>query len=554
MGKAEARGRTLRPDRPTLLLLVLLVGAGGYLLLLARSLWFFGDDWDFLLHRGLTGGERSLLQPHNEHWSTLPIVAYRVLFHVAGLRHYLAYAALPIAVHLVSVALLYLLLRRLGTRPWVALVALAPMLVLGAGAEDLLWDFQVGFLGPLPFALLAVLVLLRPVTRVSTLAVWVLLVAGLMCSGVGITMVFWVTVFTWARESLRRAVVVGVVPAVVYVAWYLRFGDVGPRAPTPSVGDFLVALARGVDSVWSEVLKVPGSGSVVVLALLVVVLRSRVDAPLRALALSGLAALVPFYGLIAFTRAGLADDRPTVASRYVYLGVVLTLPALAMAIRVVADRLQQRRRTSRVVGVVFVLAVLVVGVLETRSFHADREVVIGSSRDVVVGAATLATDGATLLSDHPDPTYAPDLTTELLTRPDVRAALPRDPSRAAELEASGALQVGTSPSGLTLPVAPRVRLLRVSAQPATGDGCTTGVAQRQPLLVLPATPTGSKVRLTVEGRGVATVLAKGSRRSGLVQRVMAPGVPTWIGTSAPGGSLRVHLPPGGFTVCTGAAS
>jgi len=64
----------------------------------ARRLWFFGDDWEFMLHRGLTGHpDYGLFYPHNEHWSTLPILVFRSLYAVFGARRYMPYArsALP---------------------------------------------------------------------------------------------------------------------------------------------------------------------------------------------------------------------------------------------------------------------------------------------------------------------------------------------------------------------------------------------------------------------------------------------------------------------------
>src|SRR3984885_4210852 len=53
-------------------------------------LWFFGDDWEFIVNRGLHHPIHSIWQPHNEHWSTLPILWYRLLFTLFGL-HYFPY-------------------------------------------------------------------------------------------------------------------------------------------------------------------------------------------------------------------------------------------------------------------------------------------------------------------------------------------------------------------------------------------------------------------------------------------------------------------------------
>ena len=54
------------------------------------SCGFSGDDWDFLFFRGtVAGSDRGLFTPHNEHWSTIPILMYRAIFAMVGPRHYL---------------------------------------------------------------------------------------------------------------------------------------------------------------------------------------------------------------------------------------------------------------------------------------------------------------------------------------------------------------------------------------------------------------------------------------------------------------------------------
>src|SRR4051794_10217054 len=71
---------------PLFVFLFVLVGAVPLYLYLGRRQWFFLDEWDFLAGRGLNAHD--LLRPHNEHWSTIPVIVYRVLFHLFGLRSY----------------------------------------------------------------------------------------------------------------------------------------------------------------------------------------------------------------------------------------------------------------------------------------------------------------------------------------------------------------------------------------------------------------------------------------------------------------------------------
>ena len=115
-----------------------------------RNQWFFGDEWDFL------GGYRTtwswpdqLLIPHNEHWGASPLLVFRGIELLVGLRTYWPYALAAIVVHLVIVHLLWRIIIQGGLTPWAATIGVLPAIALGAGAENLLWGFQVGFLGSL---------------------------------------------------------------------------------------------------------------------------------------------------------------------------------------------------------------------------------------------------------------------------------------------------------------------------------------------------------------------------------------------------------------------
>jgi hypothetical protein len=50
-----------------------------------RGTWFQLADWDFLASR--TGGDLGdLFRPHYEHWTTLPILAYRLMWQAFGVH------------------------------------------------------------------------------------------------------------------------------------------------------------------------------------------------------------------------------------------------------------------------------------------------------------------------------------------------------------------------------------------------------------------------------------------------------------------------------------
>src|SRR5207248_1827286 len=113
-------------------------------LVLGRSQWFFSDEWDFLA--GRTAGDfGDLFNPHDNHWSTLPILVYRLLWWLVGLRSYLPYLVFVVLLHLTAAALLRAVMRRAGVGPWISTAAASLFALFGAGYGDIVWAFQIGF-------------------------------------------------------------------------------------------------------------------------------------------------------------------------------------------------------------------------------------------------------------------------------------------------------------------------------------------------------------------------------------------------------------------------
>ena len=154
-GPGSKRPALASSERTTDVLLgVVIAVSTGFYLALSRSLWFYSDDWAFLLRRGtvtedVDAGRLGLWEPHNEHWSTGPILIYRALFEVFGLRHYTPYLVPVLLAHVALVLLAYRLLIRFGVRRWVAFAVATMLAFNGAGAENILWPFQIGFVGAL---------------------------------------------------------------------------------------------------------------------------------------------------------------------------------------------------------------------------------------------------------------------------------------------------------------------------------------------------------------------------------------------------------------------
>jgi hypothetical protein len=335
-----SHGRPHGTEIATAVHLASLVGAFAFWAWLDRGLWFFGDEWDFLITRGLRyapTNPESIWFPHNEHWSTLPVLLWRALFSVFHLTSYWPYIVPVLLAHIGVMHLTWRLCRRAGVDAWVATAAVTLLGFLGAGAEDLTWGFQIGFVGSVFFGLLAFDLLDRPLAnqaahRAGTLASFALL-ASLMCSTIGDAMVVGAAVLTFARRPKREAVRVLALPVVAYALWFVFVGRLGLAA---SSDHFPLATFTGAPSYeWSglssalgQALNLESAGGAVLVGLgACTVWKSRAlwqQSP----ALIGLcAAAITFYSLTAIGRDATAVS--PAESRYVYVAMALLLPVIA---------------------------------------------------------------------------------------------------------------------------------------------------------------------------------------------------------------------------------
>ncbi len=331
---------------------------------LDRGLWFFGDEWNFLVGRGLSHAPtnpQSIWYPHNEHWSTLPVLLWRGLYGVFHLGTYWPYI---IPVLLAQVLVMHLAWRvslRAGADIWVATAAVAVLGFLGAGAEDLAWGFQIGFVGSVLFGLLAFDLLdrrPRPGWRQLVLAS-VSLVASLMCSTIGDAMVVGAAVLAFARLPWRRALAVLALPIFSYALWFSAVGRLGLSAHSDRfTAGTLTALPRymwdGLSWALGRASNLQPAGPVILVVLIVWALWNAPKMWRRQPVLLALcAATVAFY-LLAGLGRDISTGTPEV-SRYVYVAIALLTP-------VIATLLSPRSVPAPVRwGAVAVLAVVLVG-------------------------------------------------------------------------------------------------------------------------------------------------------------------------------------------------
>ena len=219
----------LTPRNARLLLGVSLAASGVLLLAWHANLTFGIDDWDLLLRRRGFSVD-VFLDPHARHLIIGPTIIYKAIQATLGMDGYLPYAVVAIAAFLASVVALFAYVeRRVGA--WVAVAAVLPILFMGTAYEDLLRAFQVGYFGSMAFGIAALLAIERHDPRGDVLAC-ALLLASLAFAEIAIAFGVAVALAIAIQGGpIRRGWVVAV-PALLYLIWFLAWGQQGPSELT----------------------------------------------------------------------------------------------------------------------------------------------------------------------------------------------------------------------------------------------------------------------------------------------------------------------------------
>jgi hypothetical protein len=323
-----------------------LIGAFVFYVVVGRKYWFSVDDWNLLVTRQ-GGGVDGLFQQQHDHWITIPIVAYRVLWRLFGLN-YTAYLVPVVVLHLVAAVLLRIIMRRAGVRPWIATVVAAAVVLLGvSGWNNIVWSFQICFTGALVCGLAHLLLADHdgPFDRRDGFGL-LFGVAALMFSGVGVAMAFMVGLAVLIRRGWRLAAIHVAPLAAVFVVWYLQFGG-GESEDSKgelTIGDVVRFTGRGVFNSLDRMTRLPGGGialSVVLLVGLALAWRGLPHAELRKrlAAPAALLAGVPvFLVIVGIGRGAALTSEYATISRFVHVVAVLSAPAIAVALDALGRR------------------------------------------------------------------------------------------------------------------------------------------------------------------------------------------------------------------------
>lgn len=354
-------GAALRKNAAPALLALALLAAAALLLAFSAELTFFQDSWEFLMNRRALSAD-ALLQPHNEHIVVFPVAIAQLLLRFFGMSSARPEFVVLIATLLVSAALVFVYVRRrLG--PWPALMAAVLLLFLGPAWQDLLWPFEIGFVGSVLFGVAMLLALEREDSRGDAAAcAFLALSIGFSSLGVAFAVGALVDLVVARRRRGWRRAYVAVVPMLLYAAWFAGWGHdaeghlslhnvlVSPRFVVEAMSAAAESLV-GMSGITDEPVGQAAWGP----ALLIVVVALLAWARLRRPAAVSprlwpvVAAAATFWFLAAFN---FIPGREAWSSRYLYAGA-------AFVLLIAADLLAGARIGRRgllVAGAVTVLA------------------------------------------------------------------------------------------------------------------------------------------------------------------------------------------------------
>jgi hypothetical protein len=268
--------------------------AVGMILPLASTLSFNGDEWAYIVLRRMTF--ESLLAPHNEHLVLLHVLVYRGLVELVGIGSYVPFLVALMACHVAMAAGVFALMRR-AVPVAGALACAVLMLFLGTGYDNLLWAFQIGFVGAAAFGVWAM----------ATDRPWLsalLLTAALWTQGDSLFYIAPVAVMLGRRWWFVAF------PVATYAVWYLLIG----RVSATDEGPYVEYALRLIGSVFGGV---SGVGWLLGLAVTAGIVGGLVWRRPSRFVVAGAVGLLSAVVILSIGRAHLGPGQAE-SSRYIY--------------------------------------------------------------------------------------------------------------------------------------------------------------------------------------------------------------------------------------------
>ncbi|HLM16753.1 MAG TPA: hypothetical protein VK549_02955 [Acidimicrobiia bacterium] len=523
-----------------------------------RDQWFAADEWRLVTTNGLGSNptRASIFAPHFEHWVTLGVLVYKALYGVFALRTYVPYVAVFIAVILAVAHLSWRLLLRIGVGPPFATAVAALTIVMAVGWENRSTAFQMVVIAPVALGFGALLLMPeRGRWQPRDLGVTALLLIGLACSGVGVTLTAVVALAALLRRGWKVALSIVAGPAAVYAIWFVLEGRSGQRNETAlstALRDLPQFVWRGLTEALSDLTRIPHTGGLVLAVIVAWLVWSvwrdgpRVEPwPIVIATTLGAVASIALTGL---RRAG----APPV-SRYSDIVVLLALPALALLTQHAGRWLI--RRLGRPALVVFSMVTVAFLVVQVTALNDDvsNEAFVGEMRPRVLATAKILRDHEPIASSNIfGVLYLDEPSTSTIARLDRNGELPGlDVSTADVLTAReyvGAVIGDASkyPEGV-------VRTVRIAggSSGAAAPGCLTvapATTGPRPVVLL-ALPSAGSFRVATDRAATASMTFVQDDARGRPRLIdTSPGDGTGVGV-ARATNVELTLPPTTTTLC-----
>ena len=134
-------------------------------------------------------------------------------------------------------------MRRCAVNAWIATIVAGTLVFFGPGEGNIVWGFQIGYVGALMFGLVFLLLVERPgpLGRRDLVGVGAG-VLSLLCSGVSVTMVGVVGLVVLSRRGWRIALTLTAPLGLIYLTWVaIVQPDLSPsgRAPVDALRAFV---------------------------------------------------------------------------------------------------------------------------------------------------------------------------------------------------------------------------------------------------------------------------------------------------------------------------
>ena len=473
--------------------LALAVAFVGFAVVSTRG-WFFYDDFAFLVPSQQSG----IWAPHVGHWSTVPFTLFLVLRDIFGMGSYLPFALLVIVAQLLFAHLMWRFLLRVGVLPPISTALSLLLIFFGAGSENVLWAFQVGFVGAMAFGMLVVLILLRATLRPLDVGLIILFsVLALASSGTSLPLLAIAALIGWQRHGFLRTVAILAGPAAIYGVWFGLSGRFAPPAGrAEGFGQVLTGVPTYAISMLTDGLgrafPIAVLGPILFAATAIWGVLSYRGASWRRRPAYILFLAAPLFALFTgYSRLNLGLETAT-SSRYLFFAIPMMLPLMALGLTSLV-----RRLNLRVSAVVVLIAILVIynfgGMV---SSVLERQARADSARERL--SAALA-----LVHDYPDASpslrpaaqWAPDVTladAEAFQKNGWFSKGPYD--EAAELTERGALGLEARSASAPAPAVARgCTTLASAAPPTTIDGDDMLVRASAPLTLRVALERGKAI-------------------------------------------------------------